>query len=80
MILSMVSCSAGGQPLQTEELRYGLRIAVVGLPAHPLLRSPEALAVVGPGAFGYADVEYLPLGAYQAVEPIPGQPVVHGSR
>ena len=63
--------AAGGQPLQTEELRYGLRVSVVGLPAHPLLRTPEALAVVGPRAFGYADVEYRLLGPYQAVEPIP---------
>jgi hypothetical protein len=37
----------------TEELRYGLRLALLHLPAHPLLRSPEALAVVGPHAFGY---------------------------
>ena len=27
---------------------------------HPLLATPEALAVVGPGAFGY-DVAYRPL-------------------
>ena len=41
---------AGGAPLQTEDLRYGLRVSVLGIPAHPLLRTPEALAVVGPGA------------------------------
>ncbi|KAK9820469.1 hypothetical protein WJX72_010677 [[Myrmecia] bisecta] len=60
-----------GRPVQTEELRYGLRLSVVGLPAHPLLRTPEALAVVGPAAFGYADVPYMPLGHYKGVQPIP---------
>jgi DUF917 family protein len=51
-------------PVTTEVLRYGLRVAVLGIPAPPLLRTPEALDVVGPRAFGYDD-EYLPLpGAY----------------
>jgi hypothetical protein len=48
------------EPIGTELLRYGYRVAVLALPAHPLLRTPEALAVVGPRAFGY-DVEYVPL-------------------
>jgi len=39
-----------------------VRVAVLALPAHPLLRTPEALAVVGPRAFGY-DVDYVPLEA-----------------
>ena len=47
-------------PVTTEVLRYGLRVTVLGIPAPPLLRTPEALAVVGPRAFGY-DEEYLPL-------------------
>ncbi|EIE25109.1 DUF917-domain-containing protein [Coccomyxa subellipsoidea C-169] len=51
----LICCLAtdGGQALQTEDLRYGLRVSIVGLPAHPLLRTPEALEVVGPAAFGY---------------------------
>jgi DUF917 family protein len=48
------------EPIGTELLRYGYRVSVLGIPAHPLLRTPEALAVVGPRAFGY-DVEYAPL-------------------
>ncbi|BDA41353.1 probable D-/L-hydantoinase subunit A at N-terminal half [Coccomyxa sp. Obi] len=52
----------GGQAFQTEHLRYGLRVSIVGLPAHPLLRTPEALAVVGPAAFGFEGVVYTPLG------------------
>jgi DUF917 family protein len=49
-----------GQPITTEVLRYGLRAAVLGLPCHALLSTPEALAVVGPRAFGY-DLDYRPL-------------------
>ncbi len=45
--------AAGGEAVATEELRYGLRLAVLLLPAHPLLKTPEALRVVGPQAFGY---------------------------
>jgi hypothetical protein len=35
----------GGLPLQTEDLRYGLRATVLCLPCHPLLRTPQALKV-----------------------------------
>jgi DUF917 family protein len=49
-----------GAPVTTEVLRYGLRVTVLGIPAPALLRSQAALAVVGPGAFGYA-VDYQPL-------------------
>lgn len=50
-----------GLPITTEVLRYGQRIAVLALPCHDLLRTPEALAVVGPVAFGYADITYTPM-------------------
>lgn len=52
-----------GEPITTEVLRYGQRLAVIGLPAHDLLKTPEALAIVGPAAFGYPDLPYRPLGA-----------------
>jgi DUF917 family protein len=42
-------------------LRYGQRVAVVALPCHDLLRSKEALAVIGPAAFGYPEITYKPL-------------------
>ena len=58
-LICMVDLESG-QPITTEILRYGLRAAVLGLPCHPLLRTPEALAVIGPRAFGY-DLEYRPL-------------------
>lgn len=50
-----------GHAITTDVLRYGQRIAVLALPCHPLLRTPEALAVVGPAAFGLDEVEYRPL-------------------
>ncbi|PRW56447.1 hydantoinase subunit beta [Chlorella sorokiniana] len=60
-----------GQPIATEEMRYGLRAAVVGLPAHPLLTTTQALAVVGPAAFGHGEVAYVPLGRYAEPSSIP---------
>jgi DUF917 family protein len=50
-----------GEPITTEIVRYGLRVAVLGIPAPAQLRTPAALAVVGPAAFGYPDVGYVPL-------------------
>ena len=49
-----------GEAITTEMLRYGQRVAIVALPCHDLLRSPQALEVVGPKAFGL-DVVYAPL-------------------
>ena len=49
------------EPITTEILRYGLRVVVVGIPAPELLKTPEALEVVGPAAFGYPEVPYTPL-------------------
>lgn len=49
-----------GEPITTELLRYGYRAAVLAIPCSAKMRTPEALAVVGPRAFGY-DVEYKPL-------------------
>jgi uncharacterized protein len=49
-----------GSPITTEMLRYGYRVAVVGIPCSDLLRTPEALDVVGPPAFGY-DLPFEPM-------------------
>lgn len=49
-----------GEPVATELLRYGMRVAVLGVPAAAGLKSPTALTFVGPKAFGY-DVEFQPL-------------------
>jgi DUF917 family protein len=50
-----------GHAITTDVLRYGQRVAVLGLPCHDLLKTPRALAVVGPAAFGLEGVEYRPL-------------------
>ncbi|MGH2616406.1 MAG: DUF917 domain-containing protein [Thermomicrobiales bacterium] len=49
------------EPITTEIVRYGLRVVVLGIPAPEMLKTPEALAVIGPEAFGYVDVPYVPL-------------------
>ena len=59
--LIVVLDSDTGLPITTEMLRYGQRIAVLGLPAHPLMRSAEALKVVGPTAFGYSKITFNPM-------------------
>jgi uncharacterized protein len=49
-----------GEPITTEQLRYGFRVIVLGMPAHPHWRTAKGLAVVGPRYFGY-DVDYVPV-------------------
>ena len=50
----------GGKTARLEK-RYGQRIAVLGLPAHDLLKTPEAMKIVGPQAFGYPELTFNPL-------------------
>jgi len=57
-----------GEPVTTEALRYGFRVAVVGMPCAEAWRSAEALALVGPRVFGY-DVDYRPLATLSASSP-----------
>jgi hypothetical protein len=49
-----------GEPITTESLRYGFRVAVLAMPGDGRWRTPAGLAVVGPGYFGY-DIPYLPV-------------------
>ncbi|MFQ5795980.1 MAG: DUF917 domain-containing protein [Candidatus Bipolaricaulia bacterium] len=58
-----------GEPVTTELLRFGQRVAVLGIPCASLLRQPEALPVVGPAAFGYDDVTYQPLPGEMPLRP-----------
>lgn len=44
------------QPILTEDLKMGLRVSVFYLPASPLLKTQQALEVVGIRAFGYQDM------------------------
>jgi hypothetical protein len=52
------------EPIPVEALKYGQRAKVIGVSAPPVLRTPEALAVVGPQAFGleeaFVPIEELP--------------------
>jgi uncharacterized protein len=45
----------------TERLRYGQRVTAIGIPTPEIMRSEEALKVWGPGAFGYEDLDFVPL-------------------
>jgi len=47
-----------GEPVTTEEVKYGIRIAVVAMAADPQLKTERALKVVGPRAFGY-EFDYI---------------------
>jgi len=46
--------------ITAEALKCGQRIAVLGISAAPIMRSPEALAVWGPKAFGLTQ-PYIPV-------------------
>ncbi|MEV5410993.1 DUF917 domain-containing protein [Thermopolyspora sp. NPDC052614] len=48
------------EPITTEGLRYGQRAVVIGISTPALMRTPEALAVFGPRAFGL-DVDFRPV-------------------
>ncbi len=52
--------SATAEPITTEGLKYGQRVCVLGISAAPIMRSPPALAVFGPQAFGL-DHPFTPL-------------------
>jgi DUF917 family protein len=58
--LIVILNSADGTPVTTEGTRYGLRVAVIGIPCDPRWRTPEGLELVGPQYFGY-DVDYTPV-------------------
>lgn len=50
-----------GLAITTERIRYGQRVTVLGLPTPEIMRTPEALQVWSPKAFGYYDMEFVPL-------------------
>jgi uncharacterized protein len=49
-----------GEPVTTEGMRYGNRVAVLGVPCDSRWRTPEGLRLTGPRAFGYGH-DYLPI-------------------
>jgi DUF917 family protein len=74
--------SETGRPIGTEEQRYGLRVAVLSLPAPAILRTEPALRLMGPRAFGY-DFDFVPLGQSVEARPVAAydtpQPVLTGA-
>ena len=58
-LISLVETDTGS-PVTTEILRPGLRVNVIGLPCSPLMKTEQALKVVGPKAFGY-ELPYVAL-------------------
>lgn len=63
--------SETADPITTEYLRYGQRVKVLGVSVPPIMRTPEALAVFGPRAFGI-DQEFIPI--EELYEPVPSRP------
>ena len=60
--------SQSGRALGVPEFRYGVIVTVLGITCSPRwTESPRGLEIGGPGAFGYGDISYIPLGKY--VEP-----------
>lgn len=49
-----------GRPIAAEGLRYGFRVAVIGIPCSPKWRTPAGLGLAGPHSFGY-EVDYRPV-------------------
>lgn len=47
-------------PIATESIRYGQQVKVMAVSAPEILRTPEALAVFGPRAFGFQE-EFRPI-------------------
>jgi DUF917 family protein len=54
--------NATAEPITTEGLKYGQRVSVLGISCAPILRTPEALSVIGPAAFGL-EVPWTPVEA-----------------
>ena len=63
-----------GEPVTTEDSRYGLHVSIIIIPAMPIMRSPEALEVYGPESFGYKGVQYKSLCEYKELDPVPPGP------
>lgn len=55
-----------GAPIPAEEIRYGYRVSVLGLPCNHQWRTPGGLKVAGPRAFGY-DMDFVPVEEQAAV-------------
>jgi DUF917 family protein len=53
-----------GEAIGSQELRYGLKVMVIGMPAHPLWTDKRGLKVGGPEYFGL-EMEWKSIGEYE---------------
>ena len=60
-----------GEPISTEEVRYGLRVAVISMACSPLWTTPQGLSTAGPAAFGHQSIVYRPVASFEEHPPIP---------
>jgi uncharacterized protein len=58
--LIVILDAESGEPITTEELRYGFRVSVVAAPCDARWRTEAGLALVGSRYFGY-DIDYVPI-------------------
>ncbi|KAL2104910.1 hypothetical protein VUR80DRAFT_9362 [Thermomyces stellatus] len=66
-LISVIDTQSG-RALGVPEFRYGVMVTVLGITCSPRWTdTTKAMEIGGPGAFGYRDLKYKPLGKY--VEP-----------
>lgn len=49
-----------GDPITTENLRYGFRVSILGIPCDEKWRTPAGIELGGPRHFGY-DIDFVPV-------------------
>eukprot|EP00794_Sanderia_malayensis_P007001 gene7000-7786_t len=68
-LISIVD-SDTGEPVSTEENRYGLRVSVILLPAMPIMCTPQSLKAFGPDTFGYSNLRYNAFATFKHSQPV----------
>jgi hypothetical protein len=58
--LIMALGAESGEPITAEEIRYGYRVVVIGMPCDPQWRTAAGLELAGPRRFGY-DLDFRPV-------------------
>ena len=50
-----------GEPFMNADIAEGQHVAVIGLQAVEQFRSAKGLDILGPGHFGFEEIEYTPI-------------------
>lgn len=58
--LIMAMGAESGEPIPAEEIRYGYRVVVIGMPCDPQWRTAAGLELAGPRRFGY-EIDFRPV-------------------